>query len=59
MNLILFSQREGRARQLNLAHPVTLGVVGVLALWILGLIAVFQPARRAAAVSPAEATRTA
>jgi len=36
MNLILFSQREGRARQLNLAHPVTLGVVGVLALGILG-----------------------
>jgi murein DD-endopeptidase MepM/ murein hydrolase activator NlpD len=36
MNLILFSQREGRARQLNLAHPVTLGVVGALALAILG-----------------------
>jgi murein DD-endopeptidase MepM/ murein hydrolase activator NlpD len=36
MNLILFSQREGRARQLNLAHPVTLGVVGILALGILG-----------------------
>jgi murein DD-endopeptidase MepM/ murein hydrolase activator NlpD len=36
MNLILFSQREGRARQLNLAHPVTLGVVGALALGILG-----------------------
>ena len=36
MNLILFSQREGRARQLNLAHPVTLGVVGVLMLGILG-----------------------
>jgi murein DD-endopeptidase MepM/ murein hydrolase activator NlpD len=36
MNLILFSQREGRARQLNLAHPVTLGIVGVLALGILG-----------------------
>ncbi len=36
MNLILFSQREGRARQLNLAHPVTLGLVGVLALGILG-----------------------
>ncbi len=36
MNLILFSQREGRARQLNLAHPVTLGIVGALALGILG-----------------------
>lgn len=36
MNLILFSKREGRARQLNLAHPVTLGVVGALVLGILG-----------------------
>lgn len=36
MNLILFSQARGRARQLNLAHPVTLGVIGVLALGILG-----------------------
>jgi len=36
MNLILFSQREGRARQLNLAHPVTLGVVAVLVFGILG-----------------------
>src|SRR5687768_483437 len=36
MNLILFSQREGRARQLNLAHPVTLGLVGALMLGILG-----------------------
>ena len=36
MNLILFSRREGRARQLNLAHPVTLGVIGALALGILG-----------------------
>ncbi|HEU4624263.1 MAG TPA: M23 family metallopeptidase [Steroidobacteraceae bacterium] len=36
MNLILFSQREGRARQLNLAHPVTLGLIGALAVGILG-----------------------
>lgn len=36
MNLILFSQREGRARQFNLAHPVTLCVIGALALGILG-----------------------
>ncbi|HKZ72739.1 MAG TPA: FtsX-like permease family protein [Steroidobacteraceae bacterium] len=33
-------------------------VGGVLALWALGLAAVWQPARRAAAVSPAVATRT-
>jgi putative ABC transport system permease protein len=33
-------------------------VAGVLAIWLLGLAAVWQPARRAAAVSPAVATRT-
>lgn len=33
-------------------------VAGVLAIWALGLAAVWQPARRAAAVSPAVATRT-
>jgi murein DD-endopeptidase MepM/ murein hydrolase activator NlpD len=36
MNIILFSQAAGRARQLNLAHPLTLGVIGVLVLGILG-----------------------
>ena len=36
MNIILFSQAAGRARQLNLAHPVTLGVIGALVLGILG-----------------------
>src|SRR5262245_61709054 len=36
MNIILFSQAAGRARQLNLAHPLTLGIVGVLVLGILG-----------------------
>jgi murein DD-endopeptidase MepM/ murein hydrolase activator NlpD len=36
MNVILFSRREGRARQLNLAHPLTLGVIAALALGILG-----------------------
>jgi len=35
MNIIFFSRREGRARQLNLAHPMTIGVMGVLALAIL------------------------
>lgn len=34
MNLIFFSRREGRARHLNLSHPLTLGLtaVGVLGL---------------------------
>jgi murein DD-endopeptidase MepM/ murein hydrolase activator NlpD len=36
MNVILFSRREGRARQFDLAHPVTLGIVAALALGILG-----------------------
>jgi murein DD-endopeptidase MepM/ murein hydrolase activator NlpD len=36
MNIILFSQAAGRARQLNLAHPVSLGVIGGLVLAILG-----------------------
>lgn len=33
-------------------------VVGVIALWVLGQLAVFVPARRAAAIPPAIATRT-
>lgn len=33
-------------------------VGGVLALWVIGLLAAWQPARRAATVSPAVATRT-
>jgi len=36
MNIIFFSKREGLARQLNLAHPVTFGIVTVLVLGILG-----------------------
>lgn len=36
MNLIWFSKREGRARQFDLAHPVTLGVIAALAIGILG-----------------------
>jgi murein DD-endopeptidase MepM/ murein hydrolase activator NlpD len=34
MNVIFLSRREGRARQLNLAHPLTLGLIGGLALAI-------------------------
>jgi murein DD-endopeptidase MepM/ murein hydrolase activator NlpD len=36
MNVILFSKAAGRARQLNLAHPVTLAVLATLVLAILG-----------------------
>jgi murein DD-endopeptidase MepM/ murein hydrolase activator NlpD len=36
MNVIFFSKREGLARQLNLAHPLTLGILAVLVLGILG-----------------------
>ena len=37
MNVVVFSQgRGGRSRHFNLAHPVTLGVLGVLVLAILG-----------------------
>ena len=36
MNLIWFSGRGGRARQFNLEHPLTLGILGVLVLAILG-----------------------
>jgi murein DD-endopeptidase MepM/ murein hydrolase activator NlpD len=35
MNLIFFSRRQGQARHLDLMHPVTLGVAGVLALGLL------------------------
>lgn len=35
MNVIFFSRRRGKARHLNLSHPVTLGIVTVLALGFL------------------------
>jgi murein DD-endopeptidase MepM/ murein hydrolase activator NlpD len=35
MNLIFFSGREGKARHLNLAHPLTLSLVGVAAIGLL------------------------
>jgi putative ABC transport system permease protein len=38
--------------------PLYYLVGGIVALWILGLVATLRPARRAAAVSPAVATRT-
>jgi murein DD-endopeptidase MepM/ murein hydrolase activator NlpD len=36
MNVIFLSRREGRARQLNLSHPLTLSLAGALALALLG-----------------------
>ena len=36
MNVIFLSKREGRARQLNLAHPLTLSIIATVALVFLG-----------------------
>jgi len=36
MNVIFLSRRDGRARQLNLSHPLTLSLAGGLALALLG-----------------------
>ena len=36
MNVIFLSKRDGRARQFNLSHPLTLSVVAALALTVLG-----------------------
>ena len=38
--------------------PLFYLLAGVVAVWILGLLAVLIPARRAASISPATATRT-
>jgi murein DD-endopeptidase MepM/ murein hydrolase activator NlpD len=35
MNVIFFSRRRGRARHLNLSHPVTLTIVGIFGLGLL------------------------
>lgn len=46
-------------RELSLTRlPLGYLGVGAAAMWLLGLLAVFGPARRAASVSPATATRT-
>ncbi len=37
MNVIFFWKRRGEARQLDLAHPLTLGVLGTL---VLGIFAI-------------------
>lgn len=36
MNVIFLSKREGKARQLNLAHPITLSLIAAMTLLILG-----------------------
>jgi murein DD-endopeptidase MepM/ murein hydrolase activator NlpD len=36
MNVIFLSKREGKARQFNLAHPLTLSLIGSLVLAVLG-----------------------
>ena len=36
MNVIFLSKREGKARQLNLAHPLTLSLIGGFVLVVLG-----------------------
>jgi putative ABC transport system permease protein len=38
--------------------PLLYLVGGVITLWVLGVLAVWMPARRAASISPAVATRT-
>jgi murein DD-endopeptidase MepM/ murein hydrolase activator NlpD len=37
MNLIFFSQKQGQARHLHLAHPLTLAIAGVLGLAVLAV----------------------
>ena len=36
MNVILLSRRDGKARQFNLAHPLTLSLIAVLSLGLIG-----------------------
>ena len=36
MNVIFLSNREGKARQLNLAHPLTLSLIAGFVLSVLG-----------------------
>lgn len=63
MNVIFFSRRNGRARQLNLSHPVTLSIVSILALGLLastfvaGLTLGQHSMARMALLSPTAALR--
>src|SRR5579864_2333841 len=64
MNVILFSRRNGKARQFNLAHPLTLGVLSVVGIGLLagifaaGLTIGQHSMARIALLSPSAALRS-
>jgi hypothetical protein len=64
MNVIFFSRRVGRARHLNLAHPLTLSIFGVLGLTLLAAVFVvgFRAGKhevaRVALLDPAAAVKS-
>jgi murein DD-endopeptidase MepM/ murein hydrolase activator NlpD len=64
MNVIFFSRREGRARHLNLSHPITLVIVSILALsllagtFALGLQLGQRSMARMALLDPTDALRS-
>jgi murein DD-endopeptidase MepM/ murein hydrolase activator NlpD len=63
MNVIFFSRRNGKARQFNLSHPITLSVISILALSLLasifagGLMLGQHSMARMALLSPTAALR--
>ena len=58
--LLAFGDQPAADEQLRTAAPAVFYLpIGAVALWSLGQFAVFWPARRAAAVPPAVATRSA
>ena len=63
MNVIFFSRRNGKARQFNLSHPITLCVVSILGLGLLastfvaGLTLGQHSMARMALLSPTAALR--
>ncbi|HXR18948.1 MAG TPA: M23 family metallopeptidase [Steroidobacteraceae bacterium] len=64
MNVILFSRRNGKARHLNLSHPITLGVISLVGLGLLasifavGLTLGQHSMARMALLNPTAALRT-
>jgi murein DD-endopeptidase MepM/ murein hydrolase activator NlpD len=64
MNAIIFSTRDCKIRQFNLSHPLTLGIIGILALGLLGgsfaagLTLGQHNLYRTALLAPAEALRS-
>src|ERR1700677_3246887 len=63
MNVIFFSRRNGKARQFNLSHPITLTVISILGLSLLvstfaaGLTLGQRSMARMALLSPTAALR--